>query len=483
MEAAVIVEGNPGFVTKPIFVIATLKNPSVFATIPEVEIPVKFVCLIVDSESKTLTGLDNADRTLGYAFGSTLTDPLMVKRLYGIKTELDLCEAFNQYLSSTNVLPREWNVENLILPPNEGQQKVNFLMDEDDELDTDRRMWQTSGLVKSGRIFGGLKEDLKRKKSNYISDFMDLHPQCISAVLFIYFATLAPLVAFGGLLGKATGNRIATMECLVSGLICGVVFSLLSGQPMIILGLTGPVYVFEKILFNLCESQAWDYLSFRMWIGLWVGLILLILVLTDSSAYVCFITRFTEEIFATLCAAIYVYNACVNMVKIGTEHHIAYRHNVTAEEDQQHHVWEEDNVVLMSVVDFVGTIAISVGLKAFRKSRYLPGFVRNLLADFSVFLSIVVMAFLDHSSGVNTPKLQVPDEFKPTFEGRNWVRAFTHPLQCITFSIPEGDCPHAHVFGSRSLESLVGGCVPGASPGRLGNHPDFPGPANHGSNR
>ena len=55
-------------------------------------------------------------------------------------------------------------------------------------------------------------------------------------------------VAFGALLGEATKQRIATMEGLVAGLISGVAFALFSGQPLNLLGSTGPVYVFEKIL-------------------------------------------------------------------------------------------------------------------------------------------------------------------------------------------------------------------------------------------
>ena len=35
--------------------------------------------------------------------------------------------------------------------------------------------------------------------------------------MFLYFACLAPIVAFGGLLGEATENRIATIESLVAG--------------------------------------------------------------------------------------------------------------------------------------------------------------------------------------------------------------------------------------------------------------------------
>ena len=79
-------------------------------------------------------------------------------------------------------------------------------------------MREASGLVRSKKLFGGLLNDIKRKKPFYISDFLHgLHPQCLSSFLFLYFACLAPIVAFGALLGEATENRIATIESLVSG--------------------------------------------------------------------------------------------------------------------------------------------------------------------------------------------------------------------------------------------------------------------------
>ena len=110
--------------------------------------------------------------------------------------------------------------------------------------------------------------------------------------------------------------RIATIEGLVAGLISGVSFSLFSGQPLNLLGSTGPVYVFEKILFEMCEDQNWDYLSLRLWIGIWVGVMLLLLVMFDASAYVCYITRFTEELFATLVAFIFIMSAFKNTFSI-----------------------------------------------------------------------------------------------------------------------------------------------------------------------
>ena len=81
------------------------------------------------------------------------------------------------------------------------------------------------------------------------------------------------------------------MGKFVSGLVCGVLFGLFSGQPLILLGSTGPVYVFERILYKMCQDQTWDYLSLRLWIGLWVAAFLILMVAFDASAYVCYITR------------------------------------------------------------------------------------------------------------------------------------------------------------------------------------------------
>ena len=54
-------------------------------------------------------------------------------------------------------------------------------------------------------------------------------------------------------MGDATENRMAAMESLVSGFVNGVCYALFSGQPLTILGSTGPVLVFETILYDFCK--------------------------------------------------------------------------------------------------------------------------------------------------------------------------------------------------------------------------------------
>ena len=77
----------------------------------------------------------------------------------------------------------------------------------------------------------------------------------------------------------------------------------------------------------------------------------------------------------------------------------------------------------MSIILFTGAFAISFALKNFRNTGYLPGNVRELLSNFSVIISIFVMTGIDYAVGINTPKLDVPNSFKPTYEGRAWAIA------------------------------------------------------------
>ena len=61
------------------------------------------------------------------------------------------------------------------------------------------------------RPFGGLIGDIKRRYSKYLSDYLDaFYPSAISpiiaAIIFIYFASVAPAITFGALLGQKTNN-------------------------------------------------------------------------------------------------------------------------------------------------------------------------------------------------------------------------------------------------------------------------------------
>ena len=63
-------------------------------------------------------------------------------------------------------------------------------------------------------------------KYRYKSDFTDAFAlQSFASITFLYFASLSPIITFGGLLGDVTENRLAALESLCAGCLCGMYVS------------------------------------------------------------------------------------------------------------------------------------------------------------------------------------------------------------------------------------------------------------------
>lgn len=251
-----------------------------------------------------------------------MSDEVFHEVAYRARKRDHLLAGVDEFLDAVTVLPPgEWDPSIRIEPPTViPSQEVRKRppekspKEEPDEEEEEQKLREESGLSRTGRLFGGLVNDLKRKKPFYLSDFKDgLNLQSVASWIFLYFACLSPIITFGGLLSEATGKNMAAMESLVSGFVCGIVYGFFSGQPLTILGSTGPVLVFETIVYEFCGMTGWDYMTFRFWIGTWIAIILFILVAIDASAFVCYITRFTEENFATLIAFIFIYKVNIEM--------------------------------------------------------------------------------------------------------------------------------------------------------------------------
>ena len=198
---------------------------------------------------------------IGRAVATIMADEVFHDVAYKAKKREHLLAGIDEFLDAVTVLPPgEWDPSIRIEPPTcvpsqsgrkEGASKKTHEINEEEQEEKER---EESGLTRTGRVFGGLIQDIKRKKPWYLTDLKDgFAVQCIASIIFIYFAVLTPIVTFGGLLGDATDNNIAAIESLVSGFIVGVTYGLFSGQPLTILGSTGPILVFETILFDFCK--------------------------------------------------------------------------------------------------------------------------------------------------------------------------------------------------------------------------------------
>ena len=99
---------------------------------------------------------------------------------------------------------------------------------------------------------GGILRDLRNLVSRYYSDFRDsLKLQVFFSIIFLYISFVAPAIAFGGLMGEVTNDYIGETETLFATGLSGIIFSLLAVQPLTVLAFTGPVFVYESIIYRV----------------------------------------------------------------------------------------------------------------------------------------------------------------------------------------------------------------------------------------
>ncbi|CAG9828273.1 unnamed protein product [Diabrotica balteata] len=459
-EASNILVGGVGFLEKPILAFIRLSRAAMLEELTEVPVKTRFIFILLGPVAAATSYHEN-----GRAMASLFSDEVFGEVVYQARNKNHLLVGIDEFLDAvTGLPPSEWDPAIRIDPPatvpSQDYRKrapEKYIREVDGE-DDEQRIREYSGLVRTGVLFGGLVNDFKRKTPFYLSDFKDAFAlQTIATWIFLYFACLSPIITFGGLLSEATGKNMATLESLVSGFICGVLYGFFSGQPLSILGSTGPVLIFESIIYDFCYTMDWDYMSFRFWIGTWISIILVILVSIDASAFVCYITRFTEENFAVLVTLIYIYKAFENVLAIANKFPITMDKNGTNMEEcsftgndntppillnmsssnttnqTMYQLLNEissesclvpqysPGIFLMSVLIFLGTFVISIQLKNFKNVRFFPSKVRQLISDFSVTIAICSMTVLDYYVGIPTPKLEIPHEFKPTLPNRGWI--------------------------------------------------------------
>lgn len=104
---------------------------------------------------------------------------------------------------------------------------------------------------------------------------------------------------------------------MMSVAIGNFIYSLTAGQPLVVLGGTGPTLIFEDILYRFCDTNGLPYLEFRAWIGMWTGILLILLVVFNVSVMMRIFTRFTEEIFSALISFIFIYRSFATVFSLG----------------------------------------------------------------------------------------------------------------------------------------------------------------------
>ncbi|XP_015430011.1 PREDICTED: band 3 anion transport protein [Dufourea novaeangliae] len=478
-EATVVFVGAVDFLDQPTIAFVRLAEGAFMPSITEVNIPVRFMF--------TLLGPRNADldyHEIGRSIATLMANTSFHKIAYKANERRELLSAINEFLDDSIVLPPgDWERQAL-LPFNELKAKSEAIRKRKAKaLEEKSKPIQSEAAVKKALLageeekkppddddplrrtkcpFGGLINDIKRRYPFYLSDFTDgLNSSCLAAAIFMYFAALCTAITFGGLLSDKTNDVIGISETLISGSWTGVVMALFSTQPLVIIGTTGPLLLFDESLYNFCLTNELEFLTVRVYVGAWMGIIALAVASVEGSVLVRLFTRFTEEIFTGLISILYIVETFIKLYNyfvknpLLDEYSFIPETNETLYWDTEVNVTEirivspesgepivvpfkrpeillpgrniagllinQPNTALMCTILCLGTFLGAYYLRIFRNSHYLGRSARRAFGDFGVPISIIVFVLIDYLAEVKTEKLLVPEGLSPTIPGRSWI--------------------------------------------------------------
>ncbi|XP_065806072.1 solute carrier family 4 member 1b (Diego blood group) isoform X1 [Labrus bergylta] len=441
VEASMVLVGALDFLERPTVVFVRLKEATVLDSALETPVPVRFVFVLV-GPSKS----DMDYHETGRAMAALMADKVFNQAALQAKSARELTDAVVDFMDCSIVIPpTEIQNEAMLSSIISFQKKLlqeRFQSSKSSvHLDSKQRKVSISSgpppedpLCRTGRPFGGMIKDIKRRYQYYKSDITDaLNAQVLAAIIFIYFAALSPAVTFGGLLADKVDNMMGVPELLISTSIQGIIFCFIAAQPVLVIGFSGPLLVFEEAFFAFCKSQGIEYIVGRVWVGVWLVIIVVIIVAFEGSFLVRFISRFTQEIFSILISLIFIYETFAKLGRTFKAHPLIlnYDHLNTTIENPWHPRVEETviydnatgnttiivntiklpypNTALLSMCLMLGCFFIAFFLRQFKNGTFLPGNVRRLLGDFGVPISIFLMVVVDYNiDDTYTQKLVVP---------------------------------------------------------------------------
>lgn len=149
--------------------------------------------------------------------------------------------------------------------------------------------------------------DIKRRAPYYWSDWKDAWDyRVVPAIVFMYFANILPALAFSLDMYDRTNRSYGVNEVLLASVLGAVVFSLFAAQPLVIVGVTGPITVFNYTVYDIVAPRGTNFLAFMTWIGIW-GLILhWIIAITNGCNFLTYVTRFPCDTFGFYVACVYL---------------------------------------------------------------------------------------------------------------------------------------------------------------------------------
>ncbi|KAL6409418.1 Boron transporter 1 [Ilyonectria robusta] len=309
-----------------------------------------------------------------------------------------------------------------------------------------------NGAKQSGKYFGVggklrpfrlLKEDIANLKGRYLSDWQVFNQQVVASAVYIFFTNILPGITFASDLYVLTGKSWGTIEVVFSTGLCGLVFSLFSGQPLTILGVTGPFSVLAENIYELCEQNFHvKFLPVMAWSLIHAGWMHYLLAIFNAHDWTMqYVTHFSADIFSLLNSVIYFHKAAMELKR--THSNVSFA------------------AFLYAIIGAFGTCLFAILLSTANSWKPLfHRYVRLGLTEYAAAISIIFwigIPYIGELASLDHERLEVQTSFRPTNPDRSifFVRFWELPIEWVFLSIIPGAIITVLFYFDHEISSII----------------------------
>ncbi|XP_021768663.1 boron transporter 1-like [Chenopodium quinoa] len=253
--------------------------------------------------------------------------------------------------------------------------------------------------------FQGIKNDLKGRllcyKQDWTSGFKAGY-RILAPTTYIFFASAIPVISFGEQLDRETDGVLTAVQTLVSTALCGIIHSIIGGQPLLILGVAEPTVIMYQFMFKFAKDRPELgrnlFLAWAGWVCVWTSLLLFSMAILGACSIINRFTRLAGELFGLLIAMLFMQQAIKGLVD---EFYIPRREDPNA--TQFLPSWRFANGMFALVLSF-GLIITALRSRKARSWRYGSGWLRSLIADYGVPLMVLVWTATSYIPSKSVPQ-------------------------------------------------------------------------------
>lgn len=247
-----------------------------------------------------------------------------------------------------------------------------------------------------------MTQDIRARLPYYISDWTDaIDYRVVPATIYIYFANILPAIAFAQDMFDRTNNAYGLNEVLMASAMGGIVFGLFAGQPLCIVGVTGPITIFNYTVFEIMQPRGTNYFAFMAWIHIWSFIMHTIIAVCNGVRFMKYVTLFSCDIFGCFINIIYIQKGVEILLR-------------QFEKDPNNASSAYFSIVVALCILIFGVLFVVIG----RHSPLLLPWMRTFLLDYSLPLVVVFFTgftfFPGRISDLDLLRLNRSAAFMPT---------------------------------------------------------------------